>query len=157
MADIEAGTEVRTLDAHLPAITNTDDTIIANFAVATGFTFETGSPEVGVFFIAPTSGRVMVIVGGGARDNSAGSRVFIGFEIRRIDGNGEVIQSPNDTRSYGVPSQEINFVYGCRIRFIESLTPGEQYYARVQHAVDVATDPDTHDISARDISVVPLP
>lgn len=156
VADITAGKEVRTLDGHQPSITVTDDTSISNIATSVGFTFQAGTPEIGVFFIAPTSGKVMYVVGGGSRDNGGTKRVFISVRIFENDSNGTVVLSPGDTKSYGSGSAETNFMYASRIQFVESLTPGQQYYARVEYAVDSATDPDTADISARDVSVIPL-
>lgn len=156
MADITVGKDIRTADAHTPAAYNSDDTLITNIA-ATGVTYVAGNPEIGVFFIAPTSGRVRITVGGGLRDNSAGERVFIVPQVFLEDSSGTEVLAPSNERGAGSPAESTEFQYQSRVTMLEGLTPGRRYYARTMYAVGNGTDPDTADIASRDITVIPMP
>lgn len=159
MADITVGRDIRTLDAHQPSVYNSDDTLIANIA-ATGISYVTGSPEVGVFFIAPTSGRVRVTTGGGMRDNGTApniERVFIVPQIFLENSDGDEILAPSSEKGIASAAENTEFQYQSRVIIQEGLTPGRRYYARTMYAIGVGTDPDTADIASRDITVIPMP
>lgn len=134
-----------------------DDTLLANL---TNTAYETGNPEVGVYFVAPTSGRVRLTIGGGFRDNgaSAQDRVFLAPQLFRDGPAGEEVLAPSVTlRGYGSTEADTEFQYGSRVSLIGGLTPGALYYLRTQHLTSAGTDPDTADIAARDVIVVPVP
>lgn len=116
-----------------------------------------GTPEVGVTFTAPSSGRVSITVGGGARDNGGnGDRVFVAPQVFRgptSDGT-EVLVPSVVVRGYGsVPATE--YAHGSRTSLLQNLIPGETYYARVMFATALGSG--TADISCREISVIPVP
>lgn len=115
-----------------------------------------GDPEVGVAFMAPTSGRVLVFFGGGARDNSANDRVLMFAEFytgtRAIDANKLTDQTFTD---YATPGEADTYMYGSRMWVLSGLTPLAVHYARLVHAVDGSGG--TADISTREVGVVPLP
>lgn len=118
-----------------------------------------GPPEVGIQFIAPTSGRVLIVVGGVARDNAGNNRVFLGPEVYRgTDAGGtsvdtgsfqEVVTSPAATQT----------LYASRANLLTGLSPGEVHYARVYHytTAHTGTTAASSDVFAREIIAVPLP
>lgn len=114
-----------------------------------------GTPEVGVTFTAPTSGRVILTVGGGARDNGGnGDRVFIVPQVFRGPSTGgtEHLAPSVVVRGYAsVPATE--YAHGSRTTLLQNLIPGETYYARIMFAT--AAGSGTADISCREISVTP--
>lgn len=121
-------------------------------------TYVTGSPEVGVRFIAPTSGRVIVTVGGGARDNTNNNRVFLSPEILEDDLVTQVLAPSVTSYGYGIPGSNADYVFGSRASLITGLTPGRLYYARVMMAAE--TDPGgtsfSADVAVREIMVEPV-
>ena len=154
MTDIAEGDLVRTLP---PTAFVHDDTLLANL---TNAGYEAGSPEVGVFFVAPPSGRVRLTIGGGARDNgaSAWDRVFLSPQLFEDSSSGTQILAPSVTvRGYLFAKENLEFQYGSRVSFIEDLTPGQLYYLRTMHLTADGNDPDSADLAARDIIVIPLP
>lgn len=134
-----------------------DDTVIANITDAA---YVTGSPEVGVFFIAPASGTVRLTIGGGLRDNGASAldRVFLSPQLFLDNSGGSEILAPSVTlRGYSGAAENTEFQYGSRVSLITDLVPGNLYYCRVQYLTSAGTDPDTADIASRDIIVIPMP
>ncbi|MGI5285239.1 hypothetical protein ACQEVF_25385 [Nonomuraea polychroma] len=154
MSDIESGDLVRTFS---PTAFVHDDTTQVDL---TNTSYATGSPEVGVFFVAPPSGRVRLTIGGGFRDNggSARDRVFLSPNLFRDNSEGtEVLAASVTLRGYLSVAADTEFQYGCRVSLIEDMTPGQLYYLRTMQLTSGGTDPDTADIAARDIIVIPLP
>lgn len=121
----------------------------------------TGSPEVGVVFRAPTSGKVEIICGGGGRDPGGVDRVFIAPEVYKTH-NSRVVESPwggttpvmSAGGEYVTSPPETNFTWGSRITTLEGLVPGEEYYARVVYSVSAGAD---NEVAAREIIVKPIP
>lgn len=119
--------------------------------------FTAGSPQVAVTFTAPTSGRVLLIVGGGV-GNAPGNRIYLAPEVRETDASGAVVLTPSVTnRGFGSDHMAVGFHYGSRESVLEGLTPGKRYFARVMYAVPADGAGDNADIACRDIGVVPLP
>lgn len=121
-----------------------------------------GTPEVGIAFIAPTSGSVMVIVGGGVRDSDGTNRVFLRPEVYlgTSAAGGSLTQVLSGSfREFASTPPETQTVYGSRASILTDLFPGEVYYARVTH---YAVNPSggavsaTNDVFCREIVVVPL-
>jgi hypothetical protein len=134
-----------------------DDTAQSNL---TSTAYETGTPEIGVYFIGPESGRVRVSVGGGFRDNggSALDRVFLAPQLFLGSSAGTEIAAPAvATRGYGSVAENTEYQYGSRVSLVTGLTPGARYYIRLMHQTSAGTDPDTADIAARDLIVIPVP
>lgn len=123
-------------------------------------TYITGVPEVSVTFRGPTSGRVLIIVGGGLGNNTAplGNRVFLSPKVQLTDSAGAVILVASVVnRGFGSDNSSVGFHYGSRESVLEGLIPGQLYYAVVQYTVVNDANGDTGDISARDITVVSIP
>ncbi len=142
-----------------PTASDSDDTDILNFS---NTSYAAGSPEVGVVFVAPTSGRVRLTVGGGFRDSGGTDRVYLSPQLfSGTDASGTVVFGPSVT-SRGLGSCEANqdMQYASRTSLVEGLTPGATYYARVMYtavppsggSVDGMTD-----VGSRDITVIPVP
>lgn len=150
MTDLLAGAKVKAADRPT-AVTATDTTAINNI---TSTTYIPGSPEVGTTFVAPTSGRVVLTVGGGFRDDTAGTnRVHIAPEVYLGTGSAGSSFLTADVTTRGVGSVgATNFHYRSRTTLLTGLTPGSTYYARIVYKVSGGT---TSDIAARDITVVP--
>lgn len=121
-----------------------------------------GSPEVSVVFRAPTSGRVNIIVGGGARDSGGAQRIFIGAEVYKSHNNqvlfqpGGVFFKVADVSGYVTSPPETQFTYGQRHTILEGLIPGEEYYCPVVHWCS-AQGTGGNQISVREIIVIPIP
>lgn len=149
MPDYIAGSEVLALD-YMDPVYASSDTLIDD---VTSTTYIAGSPTVQATFIAPSSGRVMLVIGGGARSPARimmallvteGASASDPFEITAtVVGNGWT-QTP-DSASYQ---------HGSRITMLEGLKPGQQYF--VQHRYR-SIDGTTGDINNRNIIAVPIP
>ena len=140
-----------------PTAQAADDTILANL---TNTAYAPGTPEVGVFFVAPPSGRVRLTVGGGFRDNGGAplDRIFLAPQLFRESSAGTEILTPSVTfRGYLSCIANTEFQYGSRVSLLENLIPGQLYYLRAMYLTNPGTDPDTADIAARDIIVIPVP
>jgi len=151
-----AGRPVRAVDWP-PAVWAQDITQINNLS---GSSYQAGTPPVSVTFTAPTSGRVLLIVGGGLGNSAGADRIFLSPEVREgTDSSGAVVLAPSVTnRGFGSDKCSSRFHYGSRESVLEGLTPGQTYFARVMYAVvDDTSGSATADIAARDIGVVPLP
>lgn len=153
MPDLAAGTPVKALDFP-PTVAVTDGTGLANLA---NTAYAAGSPEVGVSFVAPTTGRVIITVGAGVRNNVAtGDRVFVAPQVLAgVDASGAEFLAPS-VPYYGVSSATgattSDFQYLSRAQLLDGLTPGAAYYARVMHAV---TGGSTCDLAGRTLMVQP--
>ena len=151
-----AGSVVTALELP-PAVQAYNATQINN---PTNSNYVAGTPEVGVTFTAPASGRVLLIVGGGV-GNSAGNRILLSPQVfRGPDASGVEIVSPYVVER-GFSSNNAaasGFHYGTRETMLSGLIPGETYYARVMYAVATADNKgNTSDIASRQITVVPIP
>lgn len=150
---IAVGAKVQAADFP-PTVWDNDETAISN---VTATTFQNGSPEVSVTFIAPTSGRVLVYNGGGLRNNSGADQMFIDSEIRETDGSGTVVRSSSVTGdgTLSCADESLGFEYKTRAYVQSGLTPGSTYFARLQYRT--STGGGTADITARSIIVQPIP
>lgn len=120
----------------------------------TSTSFVAGSPSCEMTFVAPTSGEVLIFVGGGVRD-SAGNRVHIAPEVRVGTVAGAVqLAADVTTRGIGSSTTSTNYEYYSRITLLTGLTAGTTYYARTMQKVSGGT---TGDIAIRDIGIIPTP
>lgn len=114
-----------------------------------------GDPEMGVTFMAPTSGRVLVIIGGGGRDNGGANRILMKPEVYAgTQAIPENIVDNGDFKDFTIPGEADEGLYGSRVSVLENLVPFRVHYARVVHAVTGGT---SCDIFVREILVAPLP
>lgn len=154
MADLNAGSPMKALDWP-PAVMSQDNTQINN---PTNTSYITGSPEVSVTFIAPTSGRILLVVGGGLGNSAGADRIAISPEVRETNASGALVLSATVTeRGYSSENQAIGFHYGSRESILDGLTPGQVYYAVAKYVVLADPGAQTGDISVREIVVAPLP
>ncbi len=129
--------------------------------------YEPGAPQVAVSFIAPASGAVLIVVGGGGRDNDGTSRVFLAPEVREGEGYeatetvGRIVADPTDSDDFVVhgwasSGQADEYMYGSRASVLDGLTPGAPYFARAMHSVETPAD-GSADLTVREVLVIPLP
>lgn len=155
MAEIQAGDLIAS--AWWPeSVESEDATLNANI---TSTAFIAGTPEVGVGFTSPSSGRVAVCVAAAFMEQSAGDRVLVSFEV--YQGTSAAGTLKRSARSiFGVSSNGDTTAAGGlehghgNMIMVDNLTAGVAHYARLVHAVDAGT---TNDVTRRRITVVPLP
>ena len=149
-----AGRPIKALD-YPPAVFAQDSTQINN---PSNTSYIAGTPEVSVTFIAPTSGRVLLVVGGGL-GNGAGDRILLSPEVRLTNSAGALILNASVTeRGYSSQTNAAGFHYGSRESVLDGLIPGQQYFARVMYAVLTGDAGSTvQDIAVREVLVAPLP
>ena len=153
---LSSGTPVRAVDFP-PSVQAYAQITIANI---TDTSYVTGSPEIAVRFMAPTSGRVMVTVAAGLRNNSAtADRVFVSFRLFEGDPDDADLIQTNDVKygvsNYAVSDAADDYAYSGHTTVVGGLDPGTFYYAQVQHHVTAGNG--TADIAFRRITVIPVP
>lgn len=157
MSNILAGQRVKALDFP-PTVHASDTTAISNI---TQITYTAGSPEVGVTFIAPTTGRVLITTGGGVRNNAANAdrlfiapQVFLGSSSAGIE-----VLAPSVTLfgiGTSVGSANLSYQYLSRTEMLDNLTPGATYYVRAMYTVSPdTTNNNTCDLNTRAVLVAP--
>jgi hypothetical protein len=153
--DLSAGTRVKALDFPR-AQSVKDQTTLANL---TNTTYATGTPEVAVRFMAPSSGRVLVVVSAGTRNNTTANedRIFIGWHIYTGDpADADIYQTEEVKLGLSNPSAGADdYSYGGHGTMVQGLTPGEYYYCRVRYRTTLGSG--TADIAYRAILVTPIP
>lgn len=151
-----SGQDIAALDYPV-AVWAQDSTQINNPADRS---YVTGTPEVSVTFYAPTSGNVLVVVGGGLGNGSSApdNRVFMSPRIRLTNSSGANVLSPSVlNRGVGSDATSVGFAYFSRESIVSGLTPGQLYYAVIQYVVPNDGNGDTQDIAVREIVVAPIP
>ena len=155
MTDILVGAKVKAAD--FPASAWSQDT--TEITDITSTTFIPGSPEVGTTFVAPTSGKVLMFVGGSARAHTGDNRTFLAANVflGTSSAGTEVLSSSIGFTGCGFSLASTSYYYQNRSFHLTGLTPGSTYYARVTYSVTTtgATD-GRSDISCREIGVIPI-
>lgn len=138
MPDLLAGTTILALDTPPEEFASVPD----SFADFTTTGFEPTSPACEVTFIAPTTGRARIDIFVRADADTNGEAFDADVEVRETDGTGTLVHTPN-TETGGIDkawptaaAANENF-YGIRI--LDSLTPGQQYWAQLQFDVTGTT------------------
>ncbi|WP_394425551.1 hypothetical protein [Streptomyces sp. SGAir0957] len=154
MPDLTAGSRVNALDAP-PTVYVQDTTAQTNIASTS---YSVGSPEVGVTFTAPTTGRVCIKVGASMRNDAANSdRVAVTVEVfLGTSGSGTQVVAPTVFRgvaSPGTASPGDYATYGNET-MVTGLTPGATYYARCMH-IKYGSGGTTVDLAMRDLLIKP--
>ncbi|TDC58586.1 hypothetical protein E1281_01150 [Actinomadura sp. KC345] len=155
MTDILAGSLIQA--AAFPATVQAfDDTAQLNLS---GTSFGNGTVVVSVTFVAPSSGRVLIYLGGSARSSVSvgGDYVIMGLDLRVGSSGGAVVESPAAQGLYTCrwPTAAVNFTTRQRVAPKSGLTPGQVYYAG--HQFCVGEGEGTADITSRHLIVRPLP
>lgn len=148
-----AGSEITALDMP-PAVEVQDFTAIDN---ATNTTYQPGTPVAGVTFTAPSSGRVLLIIGGGL-GNGVGNRVLLSPQVfQGTSAAGTEILAPGvPTRGFSSYGNATGTHYGTRETLLEGLTPGQNYYARVMHKIINDGLGNNSDIKGRQLTIAPI-
>lgn len=157
-SDLLGGTRVLAMD-YPPTVTVFDGTTNANI---TSTVYVAGTPEVGVTFMAPTTGRVSLTVGGGVRNNAANNdRVFIAPQVYLgTSSAGTEILAPTAPQ-YGISSgggyTTDDTQYLSRTVLVTGLVPGSTYYVRTMHTQvnNSGAASGTSDLFARSLVVAP--
>lgn len=153
MADIRAGDRV-SKDYWPPAVMVNDATDQTDI---TSTSFTAGSPEAGVGFTSPLTGRIGVCLVAGMLEQSAGNRIQVGFEVYEgTSAAGTLVRGVKNglgVSTSGNSGSVLEQVSG-NMCIVEGLTPGVAHYARVMHAVDGGT---TNDVTHRRLIVFPAP
>jgi len=149
MSDLAAGTRV--LAADWPDAAYAADS--TDFNNITNTTYVSGPPELGVTFVAPTSGRVLLGVGGQFRGPD---RIVLTPQVwLGTSASGTLFLPANlNERAVMSPSSGASSAYS-RFTLLEGLTPWATYYARVLHKCQAGAG--TADLFDREITVVPTP
>ena len=152
--NLSAGTVVKALD-FTPSVQSIVTTGINNI-VDTSYT--AGTPEVAVWVMAPSSGRVAVALSAGTRNNAANAdRLFIAYRVLEGDPlDANLFQSDEAKRGLSNPAtQTDNNQYHGHVTMVDGLTPGQYYYFQVRHRTTLGSG--TADIPHRGILVFPIP
>ena len=152
MPDLLVGATIRPAD--FPAAVFVQDGTLQN-DITTTAPATVGSPTLATTWVAPTSGRVIVVIGIGGRAGANGGRVFGIPETFLGTGPGGTNIIPNtDDEQHGVstPEDVIDYCYVSRRSLLTGLTPGDTYYTRYVHWADNAG---TADITVRDLTIIP--
>ena len=154
MSDIRAG-DVISVDwwpESVRVVENTDQLNV------TSTSYIAGSPECSTTFVAPSSGRVGVVVAAEMRnDDTAGNRIFVSYEIRLGTTSAGTLflaaSTPRGVSTTGDTTASQFMTFG-NMSMVEGLTGGSTYFIRTMHQVDGGT---TNDIGHRRLVVVPMP
>lgn len=152
MTDVRVGSKVKA-SWWTQTMTDVDQTAINNI---TSTTFITGSPTVELTFVAPESGKVLITISSGARDNGGTNRIVCAPELYLgTDASGTaVFTTATSTIDKELTSagQVANFQYVSRTMLQTGLTAGATYYARLLYKVNAGT---TADLNMRELIVRP--
>lgn len=121
--------------------------------------YTAGTTPIGVTFVAPTGGAVMVHWHASATLNDpAGGLVFVSTEVREGStiGSGTVVLSPSDDVAMAVGgSSGVTRSQAAMLRDATGLTPGATYNARVLHRNQLSAA-SAGSLFARSIYTTPL-
>lgn len=122
-------------------------------------TLTAGSPACDLTFVAPTSGKALVIIGARIRDDGNQSTPIIDSQLYlgTSAGGTLVYDTGNENRRIEIITDNSTRTQNHTKSWLATgLTPGSTYYVRIMHAVG-AGGGTTADILNRTITVVPLP
>ena len=153
MPDLLAGSTVRALDTP-PAASDAqlDSFSFSNTTYGTASTSGTYT-DCGTAFMAPTTGRVLVILSAQIRNNAINTtRMAPVIREGPVIGSGAVIVPAHDVNS--ISNQGNNdFILASQVALIENLSPGEVYNVRLEHRVSDGTGT----LLNRRVVVIPSP
>lgn len=155
MTDLLAGAKIRAADWPT-SVTTTEGTLTSNI---TDVVFVTGAPVVDRTFVAPTTGRVLIHIAAGMRDNTNNNRVIVAYELYLgTSAAGTLIVSTVSTLATEVssPGEADDLYYVGRTSLVQDLVPGSTYYVRIMYKSETAIGASA-DLSRRDITVRPVP
>lgn len=159
MPDLTAGSTILAQDTPTPAEASQN-------ADETGFTdtsYTAGASECGDTFVAPTSGRVLVLWHSRFETNTTNTRTLVTVEVRTggTIGSGTVVSAASDTSALESISNDAAGGVGGNARLqagmwriVSGLTAGDTYNVRTMHRMTSAGNGDIFD---RSVAVIPLP
>ena len=109
-----------------------------------------GSELCDCTFIAPPSGRILIIYYFIVEPGTASERVFGTAEVREDNASGAVVDAASDNNAVHKDGTSRGTIMG--FHSVSSLTPGAQYYARTMQRTK---DGSTSNVNARRINVLP--
>lgn len=151
-----AGQIVKALDFTAPQ-SDVEPTDITAFTDAGSYV--AGSPVVGTTFVAPTSGRVLVLVYARFESNSAGVRALVSFAVREgaVIGSGTAVSASSNNKCLTTPTDASGGgnqrTAGTVFEVVTGLTPGSTYNVQVEHQMESAGNGDIFD---RQVTVLGL-
>lgn len=118
----------------------------------TSLTYIAGT-SCGLTFVAPTTGRVLIVWGALLDHNTAGRACIISFRLGKGPqiGSGDVVLPADDTRS--IQNVGVNDLGPGGWHPVDGLEPGQTYNVQLQHRVTVGGN---GTVSRRSVSVQPL-
>lgn len=151
-----AGQRVRGLD--FPDVASDEE--LTDETARTSTSYEFGATRVGTTFMAPTSGRVLILWRARIESNTANTRAAVSVAVRTGStiGSGTSV-SPADDDSAIETSQgttggpETRIQASCH-RVVSGLTAGDTYNVQMEHKMLSAGN---LDIFSRSVDVIPLP
>lgn len=146
--DLAAGTPVTGTD--VPATAHaTENSLLTTI---TSLTYIAGT-SCGTTFVAPTTGRVLIMWGGLLDHNTAGRAMILSFRLGTGSsiGAGTLVLPPDDTRS--VQNVGVNDLGPGGWHPVAGLDPGVTYNVQLQHRVTVGGN---GTLSRRSVTVQPL-
>lgn len=147
-------TQVRGLDTPV-TVWRQDNTLQANVSGVGGVS-NAGTPECRVSFLAPSSGRVLLIYGGQARDSGGTDEAHIVAWIQEPDFTTPSGGQMNNRYSFAVSPPESQYICGSQMMVFGGLEPGREYVASARVG-NIAGAGATIDFAVREVIVVPLP
>ncbi|MGH8965045.1 MAG: hypothetical protein ACRDXB_06915 [Actinomycetes bacterium] len=152
MPDLLAGTTVRAMDFP-EAVSDRGDSSFSATITTYGTTASSGTyEEVGVAFMAPTSGRILILTAA-RMTNSSTDGTLVSPETRTGSTIGSGVAWETIGDGHGVSHYGANFARIGVSHFMGSLTPGDPYNVRLLHRVSGGTGT----FALRELTVVPLP
>lgn len=151
-----AGQTVKALDFTAPQ-SDVEPTDITGFT-DTG-SYVPGTPVVGITFVAPTSGRVLVLMYARFESNTAGVRALVSFAVREGSsiGSGTAVSAASNNKCLTSPTDASGGgnqrTSGTVYEVVTGLTAGSTYNAQVEHQMESAGNGDIFD---RQIAVLGL-
>lgn len=119
----------------------------------------TGVGLLGVSFVAPPSGAVLILFSAAMGSNAAGGNTYVSPRVRNggVIGAGSDFVLPSDSRAIRNQSGTANNDSAGMgsFRMVDSLTPGQTYNTCLSHRIDSAAI--TGSFLNRNIGVIPLP
>jgi hypothetical protein len=139
LPDLLAGTTVNALDTPpVVADAETGQYTFTNTTFGVGTTGGTYA-DCGVAFVAPTTGRVVIMYVGQLSNSVAGGATIVAPVVRTggTVGSGSSVLAASDNEA--VTTSFATSLRGSAHTFLSGLTPGDTYNVRLEHRVNANT------------------
>lgn len=155
--DLSAGTRVRARDFPRAYQTFNQESQL-NMTNTTYASADAGDPEQAVKFLAPSSGRVAMVISAGVRNNTAANedRVFCSFRVFEGDPADNNLFQTEEVK-LGISNTAAgadDYTYCGHATMVQGLTPGVHYYAQFRQRVTIGSG--SADIAFRKLLVFPI-